>query len=188
MLSSTRPPGGVTRHRCRWVDVLSSRYAMTGRIGSYLLRDDEGRAPQQLATGDSKEYYRCRVQRAEPRESGRLTRYAIGTTARPHLGDSPLGPYWDGSPGQGHSALDPPGNSTLRGEWACAAVRCAGGLGGGRKLADHAERRDVILSCSGSMQTYHRRNWGHCAGPTIVAVSCERRKFEYLPLIPAREE
>ena len=90
----------VTRHRCRWVDVLSCRYAMTGRIGSYLLRDDEGRAPQRRATGDSKEYYRSRTQRAEPRGPGRLTRYAIGTTARPHLGDSPLGPYWDGPPGK----------------------------------------------------------------------------------------
>ena len=73
---------------------------MTGRIGSYLLRDDEGRAPRQRATGDSKEYHRSRMQRAEPRESRRLTRYAIGTTARPHLGDSPLGPYWDGPPGK----------------------------------------------------------------------------------------
>jgi hypothetical protein len=36
----------------------------------------------------------------------------------------------------------------------------AGGLGGGQKLADHAERRDVILSCSVSMQTYHLRIWG----------------------------
>ena len=100
MLSSTRPPGGVIRHICRWVDVLSSRYATTGRSGSDLLRDDEGRAPQRRATGDSKEYYRSRTQRAEPRGPGRLTRYAIGTTARPHLGDSPLGPYWDGPPGK----------------------------------------------------------------------------------------
>ena len=170
----------MTRHRCRWVDVLSSRYAMTGRIGSYLLRDDEGRAPQQRATGDSKEYHRSRMQRAEPRESGRLTRYAIGTTARPHLGDS--------SPGQGHSALDPPGSSTLRGEWACAAVRCAGGLGGGRKLADHAERRDVILSCSGSMQTYHRRNWGRVPVRRLLPFDARDASSNNLPLIPAREE
>jgi hypothetical protein len=66
--------------------VLSSRYATTGRSGSDLLRDDEGRAPQRRATGDSKEYYRSRTQRTEPRGPGRLTRYAIGTTARPHLG------------------------------------------------------------------------------------------------------
>ena len=82
------------------MDVLSSRYTTTGRSGSYLLRDDEGRAPQRRATGDSKEYYRSRTQRAEPRGPGRLTRYAIGTTAQPHLGDSPLGPYWDGPPGK----------------------------------------------------------------------------------------
>ncbi len=80
--------------------MLSSQYATTGRSGLDLLRDDEGRAPQRRATGDSKEYYRSRMQRAEPRGPGRLTRYAIGTTARPHLGDSTLGPYWDGPPGK----------------------------------------------------------------------------------------
>jgi hypothetical protein len=96
---SLPPPAPiVTRHICRWVDVLSSRYATTGRSSSDLLRDDEGRAPQRRATGDSKEYYRSRMQRAEPRGPGRLTRYAIGTTARPHLGDSSLGLYWDEPP------------------------------------------------------------------------------------------
>ncbi len=90
----------MTRHICRWVDVLSSRYATTGRSGSDLLRDDEGRVLQRRATGDSKEYYRSRTQRAEPSGPRRLTRYAIGTTARPHLGDSSLGPYWDGPPGK----------------------------------------------------------------------------------------
>jgi hypothetical protein len=53
----------LTRRIRRWVDVLSSRYATTGRSGSDLLRDDEGRAPQRRA-GDSKEYYRSRTQRA----------------------------------------------------------------------------------------------------------------------------
>jgi hypothetical protein len=90
----------LTRSICRWVDVLSSLYATTGRSGSDLLRDDEGRAPQRRAYGDSKEYYRSRMQRADPRGPGRLTRFAIGTTARQHLGDSPPGPYWDGPSGK----------------------------------------------------------------------------------------
>ncbi len=120
LLSSTRPPGGMTRGIRRWVDVLSSRYATTGRNGSDLLRDDEGHAPQRRATGDPKEYYRSRTQRAEPRGPRRLTRYAIGTTG--YSPAAPRGfftrPILGRAPGQGHPALDPPGNATLRGEQA----------------------------------------------------------------------
>ena len=53
----TRPPGGVTRHICRWVDVLSSRDATTGRSGLGLLRDDVIRAPYRwLPDGLGDEY------------------------------------------------------------------------------------------------------------------------------------
>jgi hypothetical protein len=80
-----------------------------GRSGLGLLRDDEGRAPQRWPgepAGLYTEYFRS-WRRTRPDE---LTRYAIGTTARPTL----LPAHdWDGSPDKvvRHSL----GYATLRG-------------------------------------------------------------------------
>jgi hypothetical protein len=63
--------------------VRTSRDATMGRSGLGLLRDDKGRAPQRWRSeGLYNEYHRSR-RRTGPDE---LTRYSIGTTARPTLG------------------------------------------------------------------------------------------------------
>jgi hypothetical protein len=70
----------------RWVDVLSSQYATTGRSGLGLLRDDVRRAPQRCASEGLDHEYRRSRPRSDPREPGLLTHCAYGTTARPTLG------------------------------------------------------------------------------------------------------
>jgi hypothetical protein len=128
--------------------VRARRYATTARIGLGLHRT--ARAALR-STGSSRDSTKgltgssCGPDLVGP---GRLTCYAIGTTASadPRGISLPVYHHWDGSPGKviRHStrrAMRPFGGAGP------STARCAGGLGSGRLLTDQAEQwtHDAIL-------------------------------------------
>jgi hypothetical protein len=170
LLSSTRPPGGVTRHICRWVDVLSSRDATTGRSGLGLLRDDVIRAPYRWPSdglGDEYQWSQQRAGSSQARTTNSLRHRDYGPAATlgifhpAHIGTGPLSQVIRHSTRRAPRPLGEAGLSSGSVSWRTRRRTEAGGPGG-------ATGRDLILQRKHA--NVPSEDLGPCACPTIGIV------------------
>jgi hypothetical protein len=127
--------------------VLARRYGTTGRIGFGLHRTTWAALRSIGSWRDSTEHLMGVSHGPDPVGPGRLTCYAIGTTASADSRGIFHRPIIGTDPRVRSSATRPAGLRDPSGEGARGAAGCAGGLGSGRLLADQAEQwtRDAIL-------------------------------------------
>jgi hypothetical protein len=170
----------VIRHICRWVDVLSSRDATTGRSGLGLLRDDVIRAPYRWlpdGLGDEYQWSQQRAGSSQARTTNSLRHRDYGPAATrgifhpAHIGTGPLSQVIRHSTRRAPRPLGEAGLSSGSVSRRTRRRTEAGGPGG-------ATGRDLILQRKHA--NVPSEDMGPCAGPKIVAfegATCKHSKL-----------